>query len=364
MKKVLISIGTRPNIIKITQFQKLAKSRPDLDLSIVHTGQHYDHSMAEVFFDQFEIEPDFRLTLSRGDSFFQMGEMMSQLSALIEKIKPDIVLTPGDVNSTFAAAFASQRSAVQVGHIESGLRSFDRSMPEEVNRILTDEISDYLFVTEPSGIENLSDGIYSKKQIHYVGNTMIDTLVAFDRKISKSEILAQIGIKKQEFLLLTFHRPSNVDSVEAQKRLVELILMLASKQHCVFPMHPRTKKNLQASSLFQKIEECSDITLLEPLGYFEFQNLVKNALGVITDSGGIQEETTFRQVPCITLRPNTERPVTTQLGSNLLLPFNNQRIDEAVKNIVNRTAKKGVIPELWDGLSTVRILDVLEKKLA
>ncbi|NQV54032.1 MAG: UDP-N-acetylglucosamine 2-epimerase (non-hydrolyzing) [Flavobacteriales bacterium] len=358
MKKVLISVGTRPNIIKITQFKRLSLAM-GMDVKILHTGQHYDHQMAQVFYDQFGVQPDFRKELRSGTTLEQITQIMYDVTEVIEEVKPDILLTPGDVNSTFAAAYAAYHAKIPVGHIESGLRSHDLGMPEEINRMLTDEITDHYFITERSGEENLEHLGKDTSRLHMVGNTMIDTLVAFDEQIDASTILSTAGVTG-EFALATFHRPSNVDDRTSLEHLVALIDKVSARIPLVFPVHPRTRKALAGFSLLDRIESNKNVFLLDPLGYFDFQKLVKEARFVLTDSGGIQEETTFRQVPCLTLRPNTERPITIDMGTNKLLDFDVDNIIKEVDQILGGNAKKGQVPPLWDGKATERILQVLK----
>jgi len=360
MKKILISIGTRPNMIKVTQFKRVAKELGGIEVEIVHTGQHYDHAMADVFFEQFDLKPDHRLALIKDHPLDQIAEMMSKLGNLIHELTPDIVLTPGDVNSTFAAAFAAHKLGVKVGHIESGLRSFDRTMPEEINRILTDRITDLFFVTEQSALYNLKHEGTLEEQVHFVGNTMIDTLIAFDEQIEAADALSNYDLQRNEYILLTFHRPGNVDSIENQQRLFDVIKSITKFRECIFPIHPRAKKAFEASGFWKQLETLNSLTITPPLGYFEFQKLVKYAFAVITDSGGIQEETTFRRVPCITLRPNTERPVTIDIGSNVLLSFDAEIILNHLKHIESGVMKPSIVPPLWDGLSTERILKIIK----
>lgn len=358
MKKILISVGTRPNIIKITQFKKHAVDF-GLDLKILHTGQHYDHKMAQVFYDQFEVQPDFRQDLKPGSVLSQITQMMHNVTAIIDQYQPDLLLTPGDVNSTYAAAYAAYQAKIPVGHIESGLRSLDRTMPEEVNRILTDEMTDYFFITEKSGMENLKALGKLDDQLHMVGNTMIDTLVAFDTQIDQSNILKDLGVS-QDYCLFTFHRPGNVDDPSNAKKLVQLLSEAAAQLKVVFPVHPRTVKMMEQFGLLAEVKANANITLTEPLDYFSFQKLVKHATVVITDSGGIQEETTFRQVPCLTVRPNTERPITVELGTNTLLDFEVPHIMEQVTSVLNGSYKNGQVPPFWDGHSTERILRIIQ----
>lgn len=362
--KVLIVVGTRPNFIKITQFKSaVAKHYPgDLDVKIVHTGQHFDHKMADIFFQQLNIFPDFFLEIPAASANTQMGEIMVRLEKVINSYKPDLLLVVGDVNSTFAAALTANKLGIKVAHVESGLRSLDRSMPEEINRILTDEITDYFFVTEESGLQNLMKEGKPKKSVFFVGNTMIDTLVAFEGEIKDSPVLKNLGLEEEKYVLLTMHRPSNVDSYPGLEKLIHLLDRITQEGvKVVFPIHPRTVKKLEEFDLYEKVAGNSMLVLSEPLDYFSFQKLIANCLLVITDSGGIQEETTFKQVPCLTLRNNTERPSTIEIGSNKLMPFEVEEVMLELKNIQTGSFKKGQIPPLWDGKATERIVEVISQ---
>lgn len=364
MNKVLLVIGTRPNFIKITQFKKVVEENyaQQLELKIVHTGQHFDFKMADVFFQQLNILPDFFLEIPSASANTQMGEIMIRLEKVVNSYEPDLILVVGDVNSTFAAALAAHKLGVKVGHIESGLRSFDRAMPEEINRILTDEIADLYFVTEESGIQNLRKEGKKEDSIFFVGNTMIDTLVAFKDEIEEANVLEELRLERKQFVLLTMHRPSNVDDRPGLEKLVFLLERLSQgKTKVVFPIHPRTVKRLQEFDLFSKVEANKMVILSEPLDYFSFQQLIANCLLVVTDSGGIQEETTFKQVPCLTLRNNTERPSTVDLGSNKLMQFDVDEVMKEVESIKKGSFKKGTIPPLWDGKATDRILEIISK---
>jgi UDP-N-acetylglucosamine 2-epimerase (non-hydrolysing) len=357
MKKILIVVGTRPNFIKVTQFKKVCPS--DLDIKIVHTGQHFDALMADVFFEQFKLKPDFFLDISAGSPITQMAEIMLKLEKVILEYKPNIVLVAGDVNSTIAAALTVNKIGIKLGHIESGLRSFDRIMPEEINRILTDEISDYFFVTEKSGIDNLIKEGKNENKIFFVGNTMIDTLVAFEKDIDSNTILDKLGVEKNKFVLMTMHRPATVDSQDGLEKLVDLINEISGQYKIVFPIHPRTLAKLRSFGIFNSLQHNKNIIITEPLDYFAFQKLIKECKLILTDSGGIQEEATFMQVPCLTLRPNTERPVTVDLGTNTLVNFDIKEIQTIVKNIESGNYKNGQIPPLWDGKATERILNII-----
>lgn len=355
--KILIVVGTRPNFIKVTQFKRVnALLGNPFDVKIVHTGQHYDDKMAAIFFEQFELTPDFWLNIPAGSPNNQMAEIMLRLENVLKEYQPQLVMVVGDVNSTFAAALTCNKMNLKIAHIESGLRSLDRTMPEEINRILTDEITDYFFITEQSGYDNLITEGKSKDQLFFVGNTMIDTLVAFDDKITRDHVLETYGLKPKEFVLMTMHRPATVDHEGGLKKLIEIIEFVCETHSVVFPIHPRTMHKLEGFGLKEKIQSLKKLILTEPLDYFSFQKLTAQCKLVLTDSGGIQEETTFRQIPCLTLRANTERPSTVTIGSNELIPFDLHIIRKKIETIINGTYKKGNIPPYWDGNATNRIL--------
>lgn len=360
-KKILIVIGTRPNFIKVTQFKKLALNYPSLEIKIVHTGQHYDAKMADIFFEQFELIPDYFLNISGKTANTQMAEIMLGIERTVGEFLPELIVVVGDVNSTLAAAIAANKLNIKIAHLESGLRSYDRSMPEEINRLLTDEITDYFFVTEQSGWDNLIKEGKAKERIYFVGNTMIDTMVAFDDKIDNSDALEKLKLEKEEFILVTIHRPATVDVKEEIEKLINLLEEVGGKRKIVFPVHPRTINNLKKFELHERFLGIKNMCITEPLDYFAFQKLIKDCKFILTDSGGIQEESTFRGKPCITLRPNTERPSTTLIGTNTLLPFDIKRIKATITEIESNTYKKGTIPEKWDGASTERILKILSE---
>jgi len=358
--KIYILVGTRPNFIKITQFRRVAAQYPGISVKIIHTGQHFDKNMADVFFTQLDIRPDFFLNVEPAAPVQQMAAIMVKLDQLImEQGRPDLLIVPGDVNSTLAGALVANKSNIPLAHLESGLRSYDRSMPEEFNRVLTDDMSDLFFVTEQSGIDNLLKEGKCKDAIHLVGNTMIDTLVHFEPAIEACDILERLQLEPDDYVLMTMHRPGNVDDPAGLQQLIELLNYLANKHKVVFPMHPRTRKRLAEFNLSGKLQDKEKLILTEPAGYFEFQKLIKYSKLVITDSGGIQEETTYRRKPCFTLRPNTERPVTVTIGSNMLLPFSLEKIAEQLELVEQGLFKKGTIPPLWDGKSTERILQII-----
>lgn len=360
MKRILIVVGTRPNFVKVTQFKKVGFEYPDIDIMLAHTGQHYERNLSEVFFRQFDLVPDYFLNVAPGTPASQIAGTMVAVEQLINEYRPDLVLVPGDVNSTVATALAANKCGVALGHIESGLRSFDRTMPEEHNRVVTDALADMLFVTEASGRENLLREGRDDSDIHFVGNTMIDTLVATDEQIRQSQVLDELGIKHNDFVLATFHRPSNVDSISGQEQLVRLLTEVCSDFQVVFPVHPRTRKNLGESGLWRDLERLRGLILTEPLDYFCFQKLILHCSAVITDSGGIQEETTFRGVPCFTLRENTERPVTVQKGTNQLTSWDPALIRKRLRDLPSTERAVSNI-DLWDGQATHRILEVIER---
>ncbi|MCY7410668.1 MAG: UDP-N-acetylglucosamine 2-epimerase (non-hydrolyzing) [Chitinophagales bacterium] len=364
-KKILTVIGTRPNYIKITQFEKEFAKYPDhFEYRLLHTGQHFDKTMKDIFFQQLQIHKiDYGLEVNHGTPTKQIGEIMMKIDEVLQEWKPDLVIVVGDVNSTLAAAIAANKANIKLAHIESGLRSNDRTMPEEFNRIITDELADFLFVTEKSGSENLLSEGKKHEQIFFVGNTMIDTLIAFDSQFDQSPIMQTLGVNEKDYVLMTMHRPSNVDDAAQLKKVIETMQLIAAQLKIVFPIHPRTKKNIEHFGLNDSFSQIKNLILTEPLDYFSFQKLIKHAAFVVTDSGGIQEETTYRKIPCLTLRENTERPSTVEIGSNELLPFDLNIIKEKVDAIVNGSFKKGNIPPLWDGKATQRIVEVLKEKL-
>jgi len=359
--KILSVVGARPQFIKLGPLSRELRKRHHE--FIIHTGQHYDNKMSNVFFEQFRIAPDFWLNISGGSPNSQIAAIMQGLEDIVQqKFKPDLLIVVGDVNSTLAAAIAANKMNIPLAHVESGLRSRDRGMPEEINRILTDEITDYFFVTEQSGYDNLLQEGKAKDHIFFVGNTMIDTLVAFDDEIEKSAITDQLGVQQMEYALMTMHRPATVDQKETLLKLLTVIRKITERTKLVFPVHPRTENKLKHYGLWDQFSTISNLIPCPPIGYFEFQKLIKESAYVVTDSGGIQEETTFRQVPCLTLRPNTERPSTIDIGTNTLLPFDIKEVDKYLLQIENGTYKKGKIPPKWDGKATERIVETLQNK--
>jgi UDP-N-acetylglucosamine 2-epimerase (non-hydrolysing) len=362
-KEILIIVGTRPNFIKVTQFKKEAQAYANINIKIAHTGQHFDSKMADIFFQQFNLVPDVFFNVKPASANSQMAEIMIKLEEEIKAHKPDLIIVVGDVNSTFAAALTANKMGIKIAHLESGLRSNDKSMPEEHNRVLTDAITDYFFVTEQSGYDHLVHEHKNKSQIFFVGNTMIDTLVAFEKDIDASPIIDNLSLTPKKFVLMTMHRPATVDDELGLKKLAALIEEVSKTMKIVFPVHPRTLKNMDIFGLGENFRRNKNLILTEPLDYFSFQKLVKQSTFILTDSGGIQEESTYLQVPCLTLRPNTERPVTVTVGSNELVPFDIPTIMNYIEQIINGTYKRGAIPPMWDGNTTKRVLEVINQIL-
>ena len=362
--KIVSIVGTRPNFMKIASLIEEFKKH-GIDHFIVHTGQHYDKKMSDLFFNELGIpKPDINLGVGEGNRRDQIKEIKKRLKKHLKNIEPDIVVVVGDVNSTLAGAEAAHESGFKVAHVEAGLRSFDNTMPEEFNRVEVDKISDFLFTTEESGNKNLLNEGISKDKIFFVGNVMIDTLLKHKEKSKKSNILSKLGLDKNSYAVLTLHRPSNVDNKEGFENIIAILEKIHEKIKIVFPVHPRTKKNIELFKLDEKIKNMKNLIITEPLGYLDFLCLMSNSKLVLTDSGGIQEETTVLGIPCITLRKNTERPVTVEQGTNLLVSTDaNKVIEESLKVIDNQIKSDRKIPELWDGNAAQRIVDTLLMEL-
>lgn len=359
MKKIISVVGARPNFIKIAPVAKAFKKyRKEAKHLICHTGQHFDKRMSEIFFDQLQMpKPDFNLGVGGGSHAEQTARIMLELEKVLAYERPDLVIVPGDVNSTLAAALVASKMGIAIAHVEAGLRSFDKTMPEEINRIVTDVVSEYLFVTEHSGMHNLRDEGMDESKIHFVGNTMIDTLDTHYEAIESCTITNEMGLKPNSYIVATFHRPSNVDEPDALQELIETLSRLAKERPLVFPVHPRTRKNIQKHQLDKIIPKSLIVT--EPLGYIEFLSLMRYAELVITDSGGIQEETTYMGVQCITVRKNTERPVTIDVGTNHLVGTLMDKVEKTAMDILSGITKPGRIPELWDGKAAKRIAEII-----
>ncbi len=358
--KIMNVVGARPNFMKIAPLMEEFKKYSEFEATLLHTGQHYDEIMSKLFFDDLGLpQPDIYLGVGSANHGAQTGQIMIDFESVLLKERPEIVVVVGDVNSTIACALVAVKQGVKVAHVEAGLRSFDRTMPEEINRLLTDQISDFLFITEKSGEENLLKEGIDKKKIHFVGNVMIDSLLNHLKKAQSSKILDDLDLKSGNYITLTLHRPSNVDSKQQFLQILNALSEIQKEIPIVFPIHPRSKNRLNQFGFEDKLKEMPGLLVTEPLGYLDFLKLLAESKFVLTDSGGIQEETTVLGVPCLTLRNNTERPVTITQGTNLIIGNKTEAIVEESKKILNGNAKKGRRPDLWDGKAGKRIVEVL-----
>ncbi len=368
--KIISVVGARPNFMKVAPLHKAFKKYSGKNLNsgivhlICHTGQHYDEKMSKIFFEDLELpEPDFYLGVGSGSHSQQTAGVMLEFEKVLIKEKPDLVIVVGDVNSTIACSLVAAKMGIKIAHVEAGLRSCDRTMPEELNRLLTDQLSDFLFVTEKSGLDNLNkEGIPGEK-VFFVGNVMIDSLINYLPKAGKSAVLDELKVSPPAagnsggYVLVTLHRPSNVDSKIFLTGLAGLLNTIAEKRKIVFPVHPRTRKNMEEWDIITNFS--GNVIITEPIGYIDFLTLTKNAELIITDSGGIQEESTYLGVQCITVRENTERPVTVETGTNQLIGTDLKKVQKSALEVLNGNIKKGKIPELWDGKAAERIVDIL-----
>jgi len=364
LKKIISVVGARPNFMKVAPLHRAFLDSGKIESVIVHTGQHYDAKMSDIFFNQLGLpEPHYFLGIGGGTHTHQTANIMLKFEEIIQQEKPDVVLVVGDVNSTLACSIVGVKMGIKTVHVEAGLRSGDRSMPEEINRIITDSICDKLFVTEQSGLDHLKREGISDDKIAFVGNVMIDSLVHFREKangIRFEEILGSQAVHEKNYVLVTMHRPSNVDNLAGLESILRILRGITKEMPVVFPMHPRTRKNIERFGLTETFAALEQVHILEPQGYLQFLNLMDNAKLVITDSGGIQEETTFLQIPCITFRASTERPVTVELGTNILIEnLDSKATLDVFSEIHKGKVKQGVIPPLWDGKSSERICKVL-----
>lgn len=375
--KILCVGGARPNFIKIAPLMEEIRHHNQITQlpnnhithKLVHTGQHYDYELSQIFFQELKIpKPDYNLGVGSGSHAWQTAKIMERLEPVILKEKPDLVIVVGDVNSTLAGALVAAKLWIPVAHIEAGLRSFDMSMPEEINRRLTDHISDYLFVTESSGVKNLLNEGISKKKIYLVGDIMIDTLIKLRPKIKKAKILEELKLERKNYAVLTLHRPENVDKKERFSEALNALKEIQKNIKIIWPIHPRAKKQLL--KLFkpvnqgrnQRLDKLNKLQFIAPLGYIEMINLMENSKFVITDSGGMQEETTFLKVPCLTFRKNTERPITVEIGTNTICK-SGKAVVKAANKILKGKYKKSQIPKLWDGKTSERIVKIIMQTL-
>jgi UDP-N-acetylglucosamine 2-epimerase (non-hydrolysing) len=358
--KIINVVGARPNFIKIAALFKAYKAHKDIEPVLVHTGQHYDKRMSDLFFRQLEIpEPDMNLEVGSASHAVQTAEIMKRFEPVASEQKRDAVVVVGDVNSTIACGLVAVKQGIKLVHVEAGLRSFDRSMPEEINRVLTDAISDLLLCSEQSGVDNLRNEGIAQEKVFLVGNVMIDVLLRNRQKAKDSDILGELGLSADDYAVLTLHRPSNVDDAEVLGGILDAVDVIQKRMPVVFPIHPRTRNNLSSTPLGRRMEDMRNVRLTEPLSYLDFLKLMSSASVVLTDSGGIQEETTTLKVPCLTLRENTERPITVEIGSNQIVGVDADEIVAAFERTMSGQNTEPQIPPLWDGHAAERIVDIL-----
>ncbi|MCK4654511.1 MAG: UDP-N-acetylglucosamine 2-epimerase (non-hydrolyzing) [Candidatus Cloacimonetes bacterium] len=362
MKKIHLIVGARPNFMKIAPLYKEFQKYPDkFDIKLIHTGQHYDERMSKFFFDDLQMPvPDEYLEVGSGTHGQQTAKIMERYEEVLLNDKPELVIVAGDVNSTAACAIDAVKLHIPVGHLEAGLRSYNRAMPEEINRILTDSISDYLLTPSPDADENLLDEGIAKNKIYFVGNIMIDSLIQYKEKAEKSRILEKYDLYPSEFVLITLHRPSNVDKEKGLLTILNAFEKISKSIKLVFPIHPRTNKQIKVFGLEEKVKKMKNLLLTPPVGYYDFLKLQMEARFILTDSGGIQEESTFFGVPCLTLRPQTERPITITEGTNKLVKLETEDIIKEAKNILKGNIQKGKIPKYWDGHTAERIVEIFK----
>jgi UDP-N-acetylglucosamine 2-epimerase (non-hydrolysing) len=375
--KIMSIVGARPNMMKVAPLLAELRRHHEIEPVLVHTGQHYDYSMSQVFFDQLGVPPpDYNLDVGSGPHYAQTAEIMQRFGDLVQQDRPDMVVVAGDVNSTIACALVAAKERIPLAHVEAGLRSFDRSMPEEINRILTDVLSDLLFTTEESANQNLANEGIAPDKVFFVGNLMIDSLVRALKIARPSSLRSELGLTARPYVVLTLHRPSNVDNGEELKRTLEAIAEVAQRIPVVFPAHPRTARNIEVAGLSTaRVWKGGPLPgrglwMMPPASYLDFLDLIQHAVMVITDSGGVQEETTFLGVPCLTYRENTERPVTVSMGTNRVVGCDPQQLllsaletlESANHNQDHNEDRPAPIrPPLWDGRTAPRIVRVLKE---
>ncbi len=358
---IYLVAGARPNFMKIAPIiRELQQRTTDFDFRLIHTGQHYDNEMSGIFFKELNIpEPDYHLEVGGGTHAEQTAKIMIQFERICMESRPDVVLVVGDVNSTLACAIVTKKLQICLAHVEAGLRSGDRSMPEEINRLVTDSIADLFFITEQSAEEHLINEGHITTKIHFVGHVMIDNLFYQLQRLQKGglDLKDSTVIKNQftSYAIATMHRPANVDTKQCLSKVVDVLNSTAEKIPLIFPIHPRTKRNLDRFKLILD----ATVIQVDPLSYMNFLNLFKDARFVLTDSGGIQEETTALDIPCITLRNTTERPITVKEGTNILAPLNVEFVSKQIDIILHGGGKQGIVPKFWDGQASSRIVDVL-----
>jgi UDP-N-acetylglucosamine 2-epimerase (non-hydrolysing) len=362
--KIINIVGARPNFIKIAPIMRCMRKSSVIEPILLHTGQHYDIEMSKRFFEELDIPtPDISLEVGSDTHARQVARIMERFDDVCDIRKPDGILVVGDVNSTMACSLVAAKKGIKIIHVEAGIRSFDREMPEEINRMVTDAIADLLLPPSKDAVENLLREGHSPGKIHLVGNIMIDTLMDSKTRIMQSTILDQMGIEEKNYALVTLHRPSNVDNSSDFKRILLALAKIGEQLPVVFPVHPRTRKILDDPELKAITENMNRLILCDPLGYFDFGRLVAGCRMVITDSGGIQEESTVYGIPCITIRENTERPITLWEGTNELAGTDTGKIIGFASQILEGKWKTGKIPDLWDGHTAERIIACIEKEM-
>ena len=361
-------VGARPNFIKMAPLIRALREEPFRDkaeVTLIHTGQHYDANLSDIFFTELGMPtPDVSLEVGSGSHAAQTARILERMErVLMDGPRSggtyDYVVVVGDVNSTLAASIAAAKLGIRIAHIEAGLRSFDRSMPEEINRLVTDSIADLLFVSEPAGVENLMREGHPADHIKLVGNVMIDTLRHMSARANELAVAQQLGLRPREYGVITLHRPSNVDTHSTLASLVDVLIDISNEMPFVFPVHPRTGIALDRAGLRQRMASAPNLRLLEPLGYLQFLSLTSQARAIVTDSGGLQEESTALGIPCLTLRSNTERPITVDLGTSTLIGSDADKLRKCLRDVLNGNYKLGTCPELWDGHAAERIAQVL-----
>lgn len=364
MKKIACIVGARPNFMKIAPILR-ALAPHDVEAQLIHTGQHYDKALSDVFFDELEIpRPDVSLGVGSGSHGKQTADILVAIEQVLLDAKDagqpfDRMIVVGDVNSTMAATLAAVKLWIPVAHVEAGLRSGDRSMPEEINRLVTDSICDLLLCSEPDGVKNLEAEGKRADQIHLVGNVMIDTLLHQLEKAKSKSTLNDCGVEAGQYAVVTLHRPSNVDSKESLSQLVDVLLNTSKSLPIVFPVHPRTRGRLEEFALLDRLESEANVRLLGPMGYHDFLCLTSQAKVIVTDSGGLQEESTALGVPCLTMRENTERPITVDVGTSTLIGSSPAKLDKYLQKVIASSYKEGRCPDLWDGKASERIAKVI-----
>lgn len=361
--KIICVCGARPNFMKIAPIMQACEQAGGIDALLVHTGQHYDEVMSRIFFDELGIpKPDLNLEVGSASHAVQTAEVMKRFEPVCIEHRPDWVVVVGDVNSTLACSLVAVKLGIKAAHVEAGLRSFDRRMPEEINRLMTDAISDLLLVSEPSGLENLRNEGVAEEKVEFVGNVMIDTLMRHRKKANASTILNTLSLEPKSYAAVTLHRPENVDSRDSLTAILRALETVCKDRPVVCPMHPRTRGNLEAMGLTEWVSGIRNLRIIEPVGYLDFLKLMTESFVVMTDSGGIQEETTILGVPCLTLRENTERPITLTEGTNRLAGCTTEGIVAAYHAVCDDPPPSARVPELWDGRAAERIVEAFLRR--